>query len=438
MPQKKRSAINILVIGSGGREHAIVHYLAASPLSKAIFVAPGNGGTQTEPKTTNVSLNGEDGQAVVSFVREHEVELVVVGPEAPLVKGVADAVREAGVAVFGPGASGARLEGSKSFAKDFMVRNNIPTAGYHTFTCQQAEEAFAALEEMGAPVVIKADGLAAGKGVTVAMDMKTAREALQECFDGRFGEAGETVVLEEYLEGPECSMLVFVEGGTMVPLAPAQDHKRAFDGDNGPNTGGMGVYSPVPLLYRDEYLAMLNTMQDVADALEKEAIDFRGVLYGGFILTEDGPKVLEFNVRFGDPETQVLLPRLKSDLVEVMLAVAQGRLAEVNLRWDLLDGVSVVMASAGYPGSYEKGKVINGIIDASTMDDVEVFQAGTALNNDGELVTAGGRVLNVTALAPTFEEAIEKAYAAVAKISFEGAFYRHDIGKKALIPRKEL
>lgn len=438
MPQKNRSAINILVIGSGGREHAIVHYLAASPLSKTIFVAPGNGGTQSEPKTTNVMLNGEDGQAVVSFVKEHDIELVVVGPEAPLVKGVADAVRAAGVAVFGPGQSGARLEGSKSFAKDFMVRNNIPTAGYHTFSCEQADEAFAALEEMGAPVVIKADGLAAGKGVTVAMDIKTAREALKECFDGRFGEAGETVVLEEYLEGPECSMLVFIEGDTMVPLAPAQDHKRAFDGDAGPNTGGMGVYSPVPLLYRDEYLAMLDIMQDVANALKKEAIDFRGVLYGGFILTDEGPKVLEFNVRFGDPETQVLLPRLKSDLVEVMLAVAQGRLAEVNLRWDLLDGVSVVMASAGYPGSYEKGKVINGIIDAITMDDVEVFQAGTALNAEGELVTAGGRVLNVTALAPTFEEAIEKAYEAVSKISFEGAFYRHDIGKKALVPRKEL
>lgn len=437
MATNDQSPLNILVIGSGGREHAIVHYLAASPLSNEIFAAPGNGGTAMEPKTTNVMLDGEDAAAVVSFAREHAIELVVIGPEAPLVKGVADAVRAAGIKVFGPGADGARLEGSKAFAKDFMIRHHIPTADYFTFTSEQSFEAFEKLQEVGVPVVIKADGLAAGKGVTVAFDMPTAQNALEECFNGRFGEAGNTVVIEEYLDGPECSMLALIEGDTMVPLAPAQDHKRVGDGDEGPNTGGMGVYSPVPLLYRDEYVRMLDVMQEMAVALDEENIDFRGVLYGGFILTEEGPKVLEFNVRFGDPETQVLLPRLKSDLVEVMCAVAEGRLADMNLRWDLLDGVSVVMASAGYPGSIEKGKVITGIEDAAALEDVEVFQAGTALNEEGELVTSGGRVLNVTALAPELEEAIERAYAAVAKISFDGAFYRHDIGQKALIPRKE-
>ena len=438
MPTAKQPSINILVIGSGGREHAIVHYLAASPLSNNIYVAPGNGGTAIEPKTTNIALDGEDCEAVVAFAQENDIELVVVGPEAPLVAGVADAVREAGILAFGPGRVGAQLEGSKAFAKDFMVRHDIPTAGYRTFTADQSQQAYQALEEIGIPVVIKANGLAAGKGVTVAMDSETARAALEECFSGRFGEAGETVVIEEYLDGPECSMLVFIEGDTMVPLAPAQDHKRVGDGDTGPNTGGMGVYSPVPLLYRDEYVRMLDIMQEMAVALKKEDIDFRGVLYGGFILTEEGPKVLEFNVRFGDPETQVLLPRLKSDLVEVMCAVADGRLADVNLRWDLLDGVSVVMASAGYPGSIEKGKVITGIDDANMMDDVAVFQAGTTVNDKGEIVTAGGRVLNVTALAPDFEEAIERAYEAVSKISFDGAFCRHDIGQKALTPRKEL
>lgn len=437
MQNNELAPLNILVLGSGGREHAIVHYLAASPLSKAIYAAPGNGGTATEPKTTNVKLDGEDPEAVVAFAQEHEIGLVVIGPEAPLVKGVADAVRGAGILAFGPGKEGARLEGSKAFAKDFMVRHHIPTAAYHTFTAAEQEQAFATLQEMGAPVVIKADGLAAGKGVTVAFELSEAQSALEECFSGRFGEAGDTVVIEEYLDGPECSMLVFVEGETMVPLAPAQDHKRVGEGDTGPNTGGMGVYSPVPLLYRDEYVRMLDIMQEMAVALSEEHIDFRGVLYGGFILTEDSPKVLEYNVRFGDPETQVLLPRLKSDLVEVMCAVADGRLADVNLRWDLLDGVSVVMASEGYPGSIEKGKVITGIKDAENIEDVCVFQAGTELNEAGELVTAGGRVLNVTALAPEFDEAIERVYSAVDKISFEGAFCRHDIGQKALIPRKE-
>jgi len=427
-----------LVIGSGGREHAIVRYLAKSELSTLIYVAPGNGGTASEPKTVNVEIDGENPEQVVDFARKHNIELVVIGPEAPLVAGVADAVRAEGILAFGPGASGARLEGSKAFSKDFMVRHHIPTASYHVFTSHEAKRAFEVLDEMGAPVVIKADGLAGGKGVTVAEDLKTARSALEECFDGRFGEAGDTVVLEEYLTGPECSLLVFIEGATMVPLAPAQDHKRVGEGDTGPNTGGMGVYSPLPLLYRDEYLSMLDMMQKVADALVADGIDFRGVLYGGFMLTETGPKVLEFNVRFGDPETQVLLPRLKTDLVEVLSAVASGNLASVNLRWDMLDGVSVVMASKGYPDSIEKGFEITGIDRAEAIEDVSVFQAGTAVDAKGRLVTSGGRVLNVTALAPTFEAAIDKVYRAVKEIGFDGAFYRRDIGQKALTPRKEL
>lgn len=430
--------MNILVIGAGGREHAIVRYLAESELSTLIYVAPGNGGTASEPKTVNVEIDGENPEQVVDFAREHTIGLVVIGPEAPLVAGVADAVRAAGILVFGPGASGARLEGSKAFSKDFMVRHHIPTAAYHVFTSHESEKAFETLEKMGAPIVIKADGLAGGKGVTVAEDIETARSALEECFDGRFGKAGDTVVLEEYLSGPECSLLAFIEGNTMVPLAPAQDHKRVGEGDTGPNTGGMGVYSPLPLLYRDEYLSMLDMMQRVADALVAEGIDFRGVLYGGFMLTEEGPKVLEFNVRFGDPETQVLLPRLKTDLVEVLLAVASGDLASVNLRWDMLEGVSVVMASKGYPASIEKGFEITGIDCAEEIEDVSVFQAGTAVDAKGRLVTSGGRVLNVTALAPSFEEAIDKVYRAVKEITFDGAFYRRDIGQKALTPRKEL
>lgn len=430
--------MHILLLGSGGREHAIARSLAASPQCGELYAAPGNGGTAREPKTTNVELDLLDAQALLAFSQEHAIDLVVIGPEAPLVAGVADVLRDAGILVFGPGAEGARLEGSKAFAKEFMLRHDIPTARYRAFTAQDRDEAYDFLEELGLPVVIKADGLAAGKGVTVATTAKQARAALDECFEGRFGDAGATVVIEEFLAGPECSLLVLVEGDTMVPLAPAQDHKRVGEGDTGPNTGGMGVYSPVPCLYRDEYIEMLDIMQRMATALKEEDIDFRGVLYGGFILSKEGPKVLEFNVRFGDPETQVLLPRLKSDLVEVMTAVADGRLDDINLRWDLLDGVSVVVASQGYPDAYEKGKIITGIDEADALEDVEVFEAGTALDKDGNTITTGGRVLNVTALAPDFKTAIEKAYYAVEKVSFEGAFYRHDIGKKALTARKDL
>lgn len=430
--------MHILVLGSGGREHAIVHALSASPRVSRISVAPGNGGTATEPKSANVALDADSPSDVADFVEASAVDLLIIGPEAPLVGGVADMVRAIGVPVFGPGAEGAQLEGSKAFAKDFMIASDIPTAEYRVFSVEDADAAYAALEEMGVPIVIKADGLAAGKGVTVATDMEMARAALKECFDGRFGNAGMMVVLEECLEGPECSLLAFIDGRTMVPMAPAQDHKRVGEGDSGPNTGGMGVYSPVPWLYKGEYDEMIAVMQRMADALADRGIEYRGVLYGGFMLTPAGVKVLEFNVRFGDPETQVLLPRLKSDLAEVLLACAEGRLAETWLEWDLHDSVSVVVASGGYPGDYETGKVITGLDEADAVEGVTVYHAGTAVDGDGNIVTAGGRVLNVTALAPSFETAIERAYEAVAKIAFDGAFSRADIGRKALLDRTDI
>ena len=356
--------MRILVIGGGGREHAIVAKLAESPLAEKIFVSPGNGGTAAIAE--HVTLDVENGEAVAAFARDNDVELVVIGPEAPLVAGVADAVRAAGIAAFGPGASGARLEGSKAFSKDLMSRYDLPTGFSAAFTSEA--DALAYLAEVGAPIVVKADGLAAGKGVTVAMDISTAREAVSECFAGRFGAAGDTVVIEEFLSGPECSLLAFTDGETVVPMAPAQDHKRAYDNDEGPNTGGMGVYSPVPIVTEDEYETMVDIMDATVAALRAENIDYRGVLYGGFILTDEGPKLLEFNARFGDPETQVVLPRLLGDLVEIMMATANKRLADVAPGWADEWAVSVVLASGGYPGDYETGKPIAGIARARSEE----------------------------------------------------------------------
>ncbi len=422
--------MNILVLGSGGREHAIAWSLVQSPRCDQLFVAPGNGGTAQVAQ--NVSLDMMDGAAVLGFVRDHDIELVVIGPEAPLVAGVADALRGAGVAVFGPGAQGAQLEGSKAYSKEFMERVGISTAAYARFDA--CEPALEHVREQGAPIVIKADGLAAGKGVVVAETLEQAEEAVRACFDGAFGAAGSTVVVEECMTGPECSLLCFVSGGKSFPMAPAQDHKRAFDGDKGPNTGGMGVYSPVPIVTDDEMAAMVSIMDDAAAATAAAPFDsdYRGVLYGGFMLTPEGPKVVEFNVRFGDPETQVVLPRLASDLVDIMMAVAEGRPGDLALDWRPEWAVSVVLASAGYPGSYEKGKVILGIEEAEALEGVTVFHAGTAVNADGELVTNGGRVLNVVALGDTFEQARERAYEACDLINFEGKQFRTDIGGKAL------
>lgn len=421
--------VDILLLGSGGREHALLAKLAESPRAGKLYVAPGNGGMNSAAEP--VELDIESPVAVADWAREHGVGLVVIGPEAPLVAGVADAVRSARIPCFGPNGDAAQMEGSKKFAKQIMSRAGVPTAAYRTFTDEASCAEY--VERTGAPIVIKADGLAAGKGVIVAKTTEEALDGVRECFSGVFGDAGATVVVEETLEGPECSLLALTDGKTVVPLATAQDHKRALDGDKGPNTGGMGVYSPVPehLVSAEELAAMVDIEQRVVAELASEGITYSGCLYGGFMLTKEGPKVLEFNARFGDPETQVVLPRMKADLVDVFLACDDGTLSEDMVSWDNDWAVSVVLTSAGYPGSYEKGKVITGIERAEELPGVTVYHAGTALR-DGELVTNGGRVLDVTAVAPTFEEARAQAYRACELIDFDGKTYRSDIGMRAI------
>ncbi|MCL2680418.1 MAG: phosphoribosylamine--glycine ligase [Coriobacteriia bacterium] len=445
--------MNILVIGSGGREHAITCGLAASPQVETIYVAPGNGGTALQEKAVNVDLSlladdesieaeeldlHSDASAELRFALMNDIQLVVVGPEDPLVAGLADELRAAGIAVFGPSMAGAQLEGSKQFSKDFMFENGIPTAAYAVYAADEREAAYACLEDFGAPVVVKADGLAAGKGVTVAATLEEARNAVDECFDGRFGDSGTTVVIEACLRGDECSMIAFVDGTTVLPLAPSQDHKRVGEGDQGPNTGGMGAYSPVPSVTDEQLAQMTDILQHTADALAQADIDYRGILYAGFMLTAEGPQVLEYNVRFGDPETQVLLPRLKTDLASVMLKTARGELAGTSLEFTDAVGVTVVIASKGYPAAVETGFPITGFEQAQHSSDdatIKVYHAGTKLQEDAhglaEVVTAGGRVINVTALAPTFEQAIAAAYRSVEQIEFEGAFYRQDIATRA-------
>jgi phosphoribosylamine--glycine ligase len=410
--------MKVLVIGGGGREDAIRWKLEQSSQVEQVIMSGAAG------------LDPMDGAAVADYCIAQAVDLVAVGPEDPLAHGLADQLRARGLATFGPGAAGAELEASKDAAKRLMVKYGIPTAAYATFT--DAASALDYLDGQRAPIVVKADGLAAGKGVTVAATLDEARAAVRECFEGRFGAAGSRVVIEECLEGQECSLLVFFDGRTMVAMVPAQDHKRALDGDKGPNTGGMGVYSPVPAVTPELHSQLVAIMQQACDAIAAEGIDYRGVLYGGFMLTPEGPKVLEFNVRFGDPETQVVLPLLESDLAEVMLAVAEQRLGEQEVRWSDQAALSVVLASGGYPGAYAKGKPITGIEQASALPGVVVFQAGTESGERGELLTNGGRVLDVTAVALDLAAAQKLAYEAVAKISWEGMMFRHDIGWRAL------
>jgi phosphoribosylamine--glycine ligase len=416
--------MRILIVGSGGREHALAASLVGP--DRELFCAPGNGGTAAIAE--NLDIDDGAPEVVAEEAARLGADLVVIGPEAPLVAGLADMLEQEGITAFGPGAMAAQLEGSKHFAKDLMRRHGIPTGDFATFEDEAA--ALAHLDEVGAPIVVKADGLAAGKGVTVASELEQAREAVRECFAGRFGDAGATVVIEEMLVGQECSLLAFTDGTTALPMIPAQDHKPVGDGDTGPNTGGMGVYTPVPVVSDDELASMRSVLARTMEALRADGVHFKGILYGGFILTEDGPKVLEFNARFGDPETQVILPMLETDLAEVLLAVAEERLHEIDLEWKDGACLSVVMASPGYPGDYPKGLAISGIADAEAMDGVTVFHAGTKLA-DG-VVTNGGRVLNVTAVAPELATARDRAYAAVERISFEGAHYRTDIGAKAL------
>ena len=420
--------VDILLLGAGGREHALLCKLAESPRAGKIYVAPGNGGMYG--LATKVELNDADPVAVAEWARENGIGLVVIGPEAPLVAGVADAVRAAGIPCFGPNGRAAQMEGSKKFAKQVMLRAGVPTAAYRSFTDEAACAAY--VEQVGGPIVVKADGLAAGKGVIVAKTTEEALEGVHECFSGVFGDAGATVVVEEMMEGPECSLLALTDGKTLVPLATSQDHKRALDGDLGPNTGGMGVYSPVPMVTDEELETMIDIEKRVVAELAAEGITYSGCLYGGFMLTKDGPKVLEFNARFGDPETQVVLPRMKADLVDVFLACDNGTLDPKDVRWGDDWAVSVVLTSAGYPGSYEKGKVISGIEDACAMDGVTVYHAGTKLDDEGRVLTNGGRVLDVTAVAPTFEEARNLAYAACEKIDFDGKTYRSDIGLRCI------
>ncbi|RMG32221.1 MAG: phosphoribosylamine--glycine ligase [Planctomycetota bacterium] len=422
--------MKVLVVGSGGREHALAWKLRQSSRVSRVYCAPGNAGTADEG--TNVDIAATDIERLVRFAKSEGIDLTVVGPEAPLVAGIVDAFQDAGLTIFGPTAAAARLEGSKSFAKQIMRRANVPTADFRTFDDPEAAAAFLQSRE-DQPWVVKADGLAAGKGVTVCRDRAEALQAVRRALvEGAFGEAGRTVVIEECLQGEEASILAIVDGTTIVPLESSQDHKRAYDGDRGPNTGGMGAYSPCPLIddaTMDEIAGRI--LVPTVHAMREAGTPFRGVLYAGLMMTGQGPKVLEFNVRFGDPEAQPVLMRLQSDLLPVLEAAARGRLADAAaLRWDPRPAVCVVMASEGYPGAYETGFPIRGLEEAARLPNVKVFHAGTARRN-GEIVTAGGRVLGVTALGEDLADAKLQAYRAVKCIRWKGAWCRKDISDKA-------
>jgi len=423
--------MKILVIGGGGREHALAWKAAQSPLADKVYVAPGNAGTAREPKLENVAIGAEDIDSLLAFAKENAIDLTIVGPEAPLVLGVVDAFTAAGLKCFGPGKGAAQLEGSKSFTKDFLARHRIPTADYQTFT--EVEPALAYLGERGAPIVVKADGLAAGKGVIVAMDLETAEAAVRDMLAGNaFGEAGSRVVIEEYLDGEEASFIVMADGEHVLPMATSQDHKRVGDGDTGPNTGGMGAYSPAPVVTDAVYARIMDeVIMPTIRGMAAEGLPYTGFLYAGLMIMADGtPKVIEYNCRFGDPETQPIMLRLRSDLVAHCLAALDGRLDSETADWDPRRSVGVVLAAAGYPGSYPKGDVISGLPE-NEEEGRKVFHAGTT-ERDGQVVTAGGRVLCATALGETVAEAQAAAYRLAEQISWEGMFYRHDIGCRAI------
>jgi len=420
--------MNVLLIGSGGREHALAWKIAQSPNLAKLYAAPGNPGIGECAEL--VALNVADSRGVTEFCRTHAIGLVVIGPETPLVAGLVDDLAATGIAAFGPRRDAARLEGSKGYAKDLAAEAGIPTAAYRRFT--DRAEARAYVGSHGAPIVIKADGLAAGKGVTVAMTIEEALAAVDACFAGALGSAGSEVVIEDYLVGEEASFFVLADGVTMLPLATAQDHKRAGEGDTGPNTGGMGAYSPAPVMTPamiERTLAEI--IRPTLSAMQARGAPFRGVLYAGLMVTAVGPKLIEYNVRFGDPEAQVLVMRLESDLLELLYATARGRLAEAAPRWSDDAALTVVMAAKGYPGAYATGTAIRGIELAEAMPGVKVFQAGTA-RREGVLVANGGRVLNVTARGQTIAEAQARAYAAVDLIDWPGGFCRRDIGRRAV------
>ena len=425
--------MRVLVVGGGGREHALVHSFAQSPLAERIFCAPGNAGTAAE--ADNIPIAADDLPALLDFASRENVDLTVIGPEAPLVIGLTDLFEEHGLAVFGPNREASQLEGSKVFAKEVMADGGVATGAYRRH--ERLQSALADVEgREDYPLVVKADGLAAGKGVLICKDKSEAREAVRACFVAReFGEAGDVLITEEYLTGSEVSLLVLCDGETAAPLAPAQDYKRIFAGDQGPNTGGMGSYCPVPGFEQKAIdAAMEHVVEPVIGALRKRGVRYRGVLYAGLIVTDTGVKVLEFNCRFGDPETQAVLPRLDSDLLEHCAAAANSELGGSKVLWKPQDCVTVVLASAGYPASSHKGDVISGLAEAAALDGVTVYHAGTALQ-DGEVVTAGGRVLAVSALGDGFEAARARAYAGVDKITFDGRQIRPDIAERAVKAR---
>ena len=421
--------MKILVIGSGGREHTLAWKLAQSPKAEKLYAIPGNPGIgKVAECVKDVPMDNND--AIVAFAMDKGIDLVVVGPEAPLTQGLVDALEMAGIRAFGPTRLAAELEGSKSFAKDIMQKYGIPTAKYQVFT--QASEARKYVQEQGAPIVIKADGLAAGKGVVVAQTVDEALMAVNDIMeDQSFGSAGARVVIEECMVGEEASLLAFTDGETIVPMVSSQDHKRAYDGDKGPNTGGMGTYAPAPVM-TEELVAQATEkiLKPVIAAMKKEGRPYKGCLYAGLMITNEGPKVVEFNARFGDPETQVVLPLLESDLADIMLACCEGKLAEQEIKWSKGAAVCVVMASDGYPGGYPKGLPIRGVEEAESNGAL-VFHAGTS-EKDGRLVTNGGRVLGIVAKADDIKGAVDKAYENVGKIHFHGAQYRRDIAYRAL------
>ena len=424
--------MNVLLIGSGGREHALATALARSPRLTTLFAAPGNPGIAA--LATLVALDVSDHGAVVAFCQQNAIDLVVVGPEAPLVAGLVDDLAAAGIKAFGPKKEPARLEASKAFTKELCVEAGIPTAAFGRFTA--AAPAVAYVKAHGAPIVVKADGLAAGKGVVVAATVEEAIAAVEACFAGAFGEAGAEVVIEECMVGEEASFFALTDGTHVVPLATAQDHKRVFDNDEGPNTGGMGAYSPAPVMTPELVARTMDTIvRPTVATLARRGTPYAGVLYAGLMITAEGPKLIEYNCRFGDPETQVLMPRLKSDFLELALATAEGRLGDLTPEWTPEAALTVVMAARGYPGAYAKGGEIRGLAAAEEIPGVTVFHAGTALK-DGALVSSGGRVLNVTALGETVAAAQAKAYAAVARIDWADGFCRSDIGARAVAREK--
>lgn len=424
--------MKVLIIGGGGREHALAWKAAQSPKVSKVFVAPGNAGTALEANLENVEISVEDITGLVNFAKENGIDVAIVGPEVPLVLGVVDAFKEAGLKCFGPSAAAAQLEGSKAFSKDFLAKHKIPTAAYEVFT--EIDPAVAYIEKMGAPIVIKADGLAAGKGVILADTNEEAIEAVNDMLAGnKFGDAGARVVIEEFLVGEEASFIVMADGKHILPMATSQDHKARNNGDTGPNTGGMGAYTPAPVVTPEIHdRIMKEVIEPTIEGMAKDGLPYTGFLYAGVMIDASGaPKVLEFNCRFGDPETQPIMMRLQSDLVELCLAAIDGKLDTVSAQWDSRAALGVVMAAGGYPDAYRKADVISGLQNADA-EDLKVFHAGTSLNENGDVITSGGRVLCVTALGENVTQAQKRAYEGVKAISWDEVYFRTDIGHRAI------